>query len=137
MIIENSSLLMIVLNSFLLTIFMFFFLLFFYKTSLRKKSETTYNEVKKEIELSMMRDSFEKKIAELNREMTATKTRWADVNSLVVSGQEHQNKIPKELDGNNEFLSSYGIRPDLIDRNRKQVFVLTPFLVKKEKCSIQ
>lgn len=123
----NYPILTIFISACLLTSMMLTLLVLFYTNSLRKKSESSYNDAKREVELSMMRASFENKISELNKEMTATKERWSDVNSLIISSQINQNKIKKDDGGTNKFISSYGIDEKKIIINKKQVFVLTPF----------
>lgn len=122
----------IAFEALLLTVVMLLFMMIFYKNSLLKKSESSYNDAKREIELSMMRASFENQIAELNKEMTATKERWSDVNSLIIDSQIKQNSIKSNIEDINSFLYSYGINEKLINKNRKQVFVLTPFTFKEK-----
>jgi len=104
--------------------------------TMQNKSKSHYDELKNTIELSMMRTSYENKISELTKEMTATPERWKDANSIIVSGQNHQ-EYEKETNysSNNiisNFLSSYSIDINNIKVIENKIFVLTPF-AEKEK----
>lgn len=92
------------------------------------RERSRYDDLKKEAVLSDMRASYEHRLADLTREMVATRARWEDANHLLVSGQRHQPEglSRRSLDAEG-FLQSYGIDPSAIELNSDKVFVLTPF----------
>ncbi|WP_417612755.1 hypothetical protein [Parasphingorhabdus sp.] len=87
-----------------------------------------YNDLKNEAVLSEMRASYENRLADLTREMVATRERWEDANHLLISGQRNQSGIVsnKAVDVDS-FLKPYGINPDAIHADDDKIFVLTPF----------
>lgn len=110
-------------------------MLVFYIITMQNKSKSKYDDIKKEVELSLMRSSYENKIAELTKEMIATPERWRDANSIILSGQEHQkfknkNNL-KEEDVTSNFLDEYGINIKNIEVIENKIFVLTPFSEKE------
>jgi hypothetical protein len=100
----------------------------FLKTYLRDRNFSHYDREKGRAELSEMRESYEQRIGELSKQLTATETRFRDVNHLLISSQNAQkegissDKVP--LTG---FLQSMGIRSVDIEIDKGLVFVLTPF----------
>lgn len=106
----------------------------FLKRYLDARSKRDYNNERREAELSQMRASYEAKIADLSREMVATRERWIDANHLLITGQRHQPEhlVQRVIDPEG-FIKSYGINPQDIQVNPRQVFVLTPFLESERK----
>lgn len=93
-----------------------------------KNKESRYAQEYHRAVLSSMRDSYEGRIGELNREMTATPERWRDANHLLLSAQSlrSQNQA-KIVVGQTDYLSSLGFRaPDYVI-DPKLILVLTPF----------
>jgi len=92
------------------------------------QERSRYDDIKHEAVLSELRASYEHRIADLSREMVATRERWEDANHLLISGQKNQ---PQEHNNRavdvNIFLKPYGIDPDKVQINPNKIFVLTPF----------
>lgn len=92
------------------------------------RERSRYDDAKHEAVLSELRASYEHRIADLSREMVATRSRWEDANHLLISGQQNQptSVTPRVVDPNS-FLKPFGIDPDKVDLNPNRIFVLTPF----------
>jgi hypothetical protein len=106
----------------LLAVLSFMMLLIF-----RRQSSHYEQELQRAV-LSAMRDSYETRIAVLNREMTATKERWEDANHLLLSAQKSpQQKVAHTVQPESEFLRTFRFRaPDFVVDPRL-IIVLTPF----------
>jgi len=87
-----------------------------------------YDNIKHEAVLSEMRASYEHRLADLTREMVATRARWEEANHLIISGQRNQ---PATSSTNavdvDSFLKSYGLSSDKAKVIEDKIFVLTPF----------
>lgn len=95
---------------------------------LKNKSLSQYDERKRRIHLSPMRNSYSLKLARLNDEMTATEQRWSDANHLLVSAQNLQRNDPlSEIVDTKIFLRNLGIDVNKITIDPHMIFVLTPF----------
>lgn len=95
---------------------------------LKRRSFSRYNDVEKRAEVSEMRLSYERQIAELSNKLTATEQRWNDANHLLVSSQKAQRKTsntPRSFYSN--FLRSMGLSEKDIKVDPRLVFVLMPF----------
>jgi len=79
--------------------------------------------------IDSMRDSFERKLYDLNERLVSTETRWKDINHLLLTSQKQQNidsKKHKEM-YLTDFLKAAGINKEKLAIDKKLVFVLTPF----------
>jgi len=95
--------------------------------NLQQRSRSKYDDEHRRAELSLMRESYERRISSLVSEMMATEQRWRDVNHLVVESQftAAQSKSgPSNRDG---FFTSFGINLSEVEQDSKLIFVLTPF----------
>ncbi len=101
---------------------------YFMYTYLKDRSKSDYDFDRNRAILSDIRHSYEKQIAMLNIQMTATEQRWIDANHLLLSGQNSQpdHDAPHSLK-NNDFLKSHGVSDEELDVEDNLVFVLTPF----------
>ncbi len=92
------------------------------------QERSRYDDEKHEAILSELRASYEHRIADLAREMVATRARWEDANHLLVTGQRNQPAIDsKSAVDVDVFLKPYGIRAHEIESDPNKIFVLTPF----------
>jgi hypothetical protein len=92
------------------------------------QERSRYDDSKHEAVLSELRASYEHRIADLSREMVATRERWEDANHLLIAGQRNQplNDSNHAVDVNS-FLKPYGIDPNDVQTDPNKIFVLTPF----------
>lgn len=99
-------------------------LAFFLTTRLKK---TTYNKLKKEVEMESMRKHIEKQIYNLNDRLILSEQRWKDVNHLLIGSTLEggiRNAQPSYF---SSFLKNNGIRENDLIINPKLIFLLTPF----------
>ena len=78
--------------------------------------------------ISILRENYEDKIAELNSRLLATEERWKDVNHLLLDGQRKQpdHDVDPHVDAR-RFLRQFGIDATRPEVDPKLIFVLTPF----------
>lgn len=88
-----------------------------------KSKSDSYDEYRKQAYVEMMRESYEKQIYSLNKQMMSNEKRWEDINHLLV---ESQYKNASRKDSDDDFFKNLGINKNEIVEKR-QVFVLTPF----------
>ncbi|MBJ8363540.1 MULTISPECIES: hypothetical protein [Enterobacterales] len=88
-----------------------------------KSKNDSYDEYRKQAYIEMMRESYEKQIYSLNKQMMSNEKRWEDINHLLV---ESQYKNASRKDSDDDFFKNLGINKNEIVEKR-QVFVLTPF----------
>lgn len=121
-------------NTFIFTLIVFslsIFPMFIISLYLRNKNNSiklNYDIEKHHALLSLMRENYEDKIAELNSRLLATEERWKDVNHLLMKAQDsHQYNDMKNSINTNNFLKNFGV--DIYDKriDSNLVFVLTPF----------
>lgn len=87
-----------------------------------------YNQKLSRTELSLIRESLERRLYEVNGRLLATPDRWEDVNHLLISAQKSAFDFPDQRHvAQSSFLSALGICGDELNVDRKSVFVLTPF----------
>ena len=98
-------------------------------TMSRIKDKASYNESLKRIELDSIRNSYERKIYDLNNRLTLTEKKWKDVNHLILSSQANYSTPLSEENKAVEspFLFSAGLSKEDFVIDNKLVFVLTPF----------
>jgi len=98
------------------------------KQFIEGQERSRYDDIKREAVLSELRASYEHRIADLSREMVATRERWEDANHLLITGQRNQplEDNTRSVDVNS-FLKPYGIDPDDVQPDPNKIFVLTPF----------
>ncbi len=93
------------------------------------------NEAHQYAMFSLMRTSYEEKIADMNQRLLATEERFKDVNHLLIDSQRsHPVSAPRVQDSEvsvGRFLRPFGIQPNEISVDPKLVFVLTPFSQKE------
>ena len=78
--------------------------------------------------INTMRDSFEKQIYAMNKQLELSMDRWEDVNHLLLSSQNAQPLTPQLNQVHfSQFLKANGIEPEEIEVDPKLVFVLSPF----------
>jgi hypothetical protein len=99
-----------------------------FHTYLLDRDRARYSEERQMAMLSEMRASYEHRIADLSREMVATRARWEDANHLILSGQRNQStEIGAGTIDVARFLKPYGIDPNSVSVDSDKIFVLTPF----------
>ena len=81
---------------------------------LKARDKSRYIELEHRVRLSELRESYERRIATLQAEMTATERRWKEANHLLIDGQQ-RSAASKFLK-----LENFAVDPRL-------VFYLTPF----------
>ena len=94
-----------------------------------QRSESKYNEERHRAELSLMRESFERRLEAVNEQLMSNDNRWREVNHLLISAQkpirhEKESSSPRPFP---RILSDAGISPDEAKEEANLVFVLTPF----------
>ncbi|MBB3474258.1 hypothetical protein [Sphingomonas sp. BK345] len=93
------------------------------------------NEEHQNAMFSLMRASYEEKIADMNQRLLATEERFRDVNHLIIDSQRsHPASAPRVQDSEvsiGRFLTPFGIQLNEISVDPKLVFVLTPFSQKE------
>jgi len=82
--------------------------------------------------LSIMRDVYERQIADLNERLMATEDRWKEVNHLIIDAQRGQaadSTLPAHGNAIDpmRFLAPLGLDPREIQLDHRYAFVLTPF----------
>ncbi|WP_186148961.1 hypothetical protein [Burkholderia gladioli] len=94
----------------------------------RDRSKSKYDTDAQRAQLSMMRETYDKKLSELTAQLLATEARWKDVNHLQLSAQIAQNKHSTRTRPQlTRFLESLGITENDLVIDSRLVFVLTPF----------
>ncbi|WP_277970180.1 hypothetical protein [Sphingomonas echinoides] len=92
------------------------------------QQRSRYDDAKREAVLSEVRASYEHRIADLSREMVATRDRWEDANHLLITGQSKQSLTPSNRAVDvDSFLKPYGLDSKQIKVEPDKIFVLTPF----------
>lgn len=97
---------------------------------LSKNAASKYNEELKRIEYDKFREYYEKKLLELNEEVSSNAEKWKDINHLIISGNKNiiNENISSDPFGNNSFLIKNGLNKENIEIDKKEVFVLTSFM---------
>ncbi|WLE63159.1 hypothetical protein GIY62_22780 [Burkholderia plantarii] len=102
--------------------------------SLRDRSISQYNEQERRAELSVMRESFERRLEAITAQMMSTEHRWREVNHLLLAAQERQsskkivsNPRIRRTSQTPEFLREMGLSDAEMQVEKGLVFVLTPF----------
>jgi hypothetical protein len=78
--------------------------------------------------LSIFRENYEDKIADLNSRLLATEDRWKDVNHLLLDSQRNlpENSVRSRVDSG-RFLRQFGISIAQVEVDPKLIMTLTPF----------
>jgi hypothetical protein len=94
----------------------------------QRQMQARYDREHQHAVLSMLRESYEDKIADLNSRLLATEDRWKDVNHLLLDSQRKQPNhfVDSKID-TSRFLKQFGIDPERTDVESKLIFMLTPF----------
>lgn len=94
----------------------------------RRRLEEQMREEQKVAFLSMFRESYEDRIADLNARLLATEERWRDVNHLLLDSQRSMptDNMESKVDSR-RFLQRLGIDAERVQVDPKLIFVLTPF----------
>lgn len=102
-------------------------ILFYFINAIGKSKSESYDIYRQHAYMEMMRESYEKQMYSLNKQMMSNEKRWEDINHLLVEYQMKNSQSNSSDDGyNNDFFKNLGIRKnDIVEK--KQVFVLTPF----------
>lgn len=81
--------------------------------------------------ISLMRASYEDKIADMNQRLMATEERWKDVNHLLIDGQRKRTDTAPTIKDSeisiSRFFNSLGLDVNENHVDPRLVFVLTPF----------
>ncbi|MFP8355293.1 hypothetical protein [Klebsiella aerogenes] len=117
---QNTLLIVTIAMALVSTLALVFFLLI---KIISKSKNDSYDEYRKQAYIEMMRESYEKQIYSLNKQMMSNEKRWEDINHLLV---ESQYKNASRKDSDEDFFKNLGINKNEIIEKR-QVFVLTPF----------
>lgn len=99
----------------------------FLTAKMSRRSISRYDDEKREVELSLMRASFERRIADLTSDMLATEQRWRDANHLLIEAQRESVPVSNGSINPNVFFEQFGVRNKTIKVDKKLIFVLTPF----------
>lgn len=94
----------------------------------QRQMQARYDREHQHAVLSMLRESYEDKISDLNSRLLATEDRWKDVNHLLLDSQRKQpNHFVDSKIETSRFLKQFGIDPAQTDVDAKLIFMLTPF----------
>lgn len=94
----------------------------------QRQMQAKYDREHQHAVLSMLRESYEDKIADLNARLLATEDRWKDVNHLLLDSQRKQpNHFVDSKVDTSRFLRQFGIDPQRAEVEAKLIFMLTPF----------
>lgn len=98
--------------------------------NLSKNVKSKYNEELKRIEYDKFREYYEKKLLDLNEEVSGNTEKWKDINHLIISGNKNiiNENISSNPFENNSFLIKNGLTKENIEIDKKEVFVLTSFM---------
>ena len=78
-------------------------------------------------EIGEERDNIERQLYELNERLSSNATRWKEANNLILESQNVYKNLSNGRVSINGFLMNYGLDPNDISVNEREVFVLTPF----------
>lgn len=98
-------------------------ILFQLTNTITKSKNNSYDVHRQQAYIEMMRESYEKQMYSLNKQMMSNEKRWEDINHLLV---ESQSKNISRKDSEGDFFKNLGVDKNNIIEKR-QVFVLTPF----------
>lgn len=98
-------------------------ILFQLTNTITKSKNNSYDVHRQQAYIEMMRESYEKQMYSLNKQMMSNEKRWEDINHLLV---ESQSKNISRKDSESDFFKNLGVDKNNIIEKR-QVFVLTPF----------
>lgn len=94
----------------------------------QRQMQARYDQEHQHAVLSMLRESYEDKITDLNTRLLATEDRWKDVNHLLLDSQRKQpNHFVDSKVDTSRFLKQFGIDPARTEVDAKLIFMLTPF----------
>lgn len=94
----------------------------------RDANRRKYDDEKREMNLSAVRNYYEDKISEISKRLTATEDRWQEVNHLLIAAQRQSYPAVRPIDPTAiPLLVSLGLDREIIEVDPKLVFVLTPF----------
>lgn len=93
---------------------------------IKRSKEVEYDIYKQKAMIDLMRESYEKQVYMLNKEMMSDEERWKKINHLLIEAQANKAQVPHTDKIGTQFFSDLGIEMSLINEKR-QVFVLTPF----------
>lgn len=97
-----------------------------FSTYVRKRAASTYD--RDHAILSVLRSSYEDRIADLNNRLLATESRWKEVNHLLLDSQRAQpTSIEDARVPITSFLRQFGITASDAEVDPALIFVLTPF----------
>lgn len=112
-------------------------ILHFMLKSMKGRSVSQYDLEINQARLSEMRESFEKRLAEVNFQLMSSDKRWQEVNHLILSAQNNQSEESsykrKKIsdiwrpDNGSTFLVQMGVDVNKVAVEKNLVFVLTPF----------
>ena len=97
-------------------------------------NRSRYDEHERRAVLSMMRDTYEDRIADLTEKLTSTQSRWQELNHLLLDAQRVQGKSSARNDLSSErFLRGFGIDLAEVLIDPKLAFILTPFTKSEQR----
>jgi hypothetical protein len=96
---------------------------------IRNRKEQRYDVEKQRATIEMMRNSYEKRIYELEERLTGTPQRWKDANHLILNSQDYQEsfRLRQSRTALTGFLRAAGLTEDDPSVDRKLVFYLTSY----------
>lgn len=99
--------------------------------NIRESQRNRYNHGMNRIEYDKMRDYYEGKIYEINKQLMDDKERWLETNHLIINGNSNiidNENINKSVLEPNKFLKKHGLTNKDMKINNNEVFVLTSFI---------
>ncbi|CUZ07669.1 MULTISPECIES: hypothetical protein [Serratia] len=100
--------------------------LYFFVSQIKRSKEIEYDTLKQKAMMDLVRESYEKQVYMLNKQMMSDESRWEKINHLLIEAQaKSNNKLRKDSVGT-QFFNDLGIEIDRVIEKR-QAFVLTPF----------
>jgi heme exporter protein D len=95
---------------------------------LKTAARSHYLEQEHRAVLSKMRESYEAQLAKISMEMTATRTRWEEVNHLLLDAQR-KGPFADRPTYQSSLAQTFGVAESSLTVDPKLVFYLTPFSI--------
>nr|WP_159465068.1 hypothetical protein [Scandinavium goeteborgense] len=116
----------------MIVILMFLFLsvlvfaLYYFVLQIKRSKEIDYDTFKQRAMMDLVRESYEKQVYMLNKQMMSDEQRWEKINHLLIEAQVKGNNIKHNNSIGTQFFNDLGIEiTNIVER--RQAFVLTPF----------
>lgn len=100
--------------------------LYFFVSQIKRSKEIEYDTFKQKAMMDLVRESYEKQVYMLNKQMMSDENRWEKINHLLIEAQAKNNDTLRKDSVGTQFFNDLGIEIDQVIEKR-QAFVLTPF----------